>query len=122
MNLTGFAAGNRVTVYVLVVLMSLFGIIAYNTLPKQQDPGFTIRAAVVTTQFPGASPSRVEQLVTDKIEQAIQEMPELDNVTSESTPGFSFVVANFKESYTDMQPIFDKMRRKVEAACRCNFP
>ena len=95
--------------------MSLYGIIAFFNLPKQQDPGFTIRAAVVTTRFPGASPLRVEQLVTDRIERAIQEMPELDNVISESLPGLSFVTANFKESYADMRPLFDKLRRKIEA-------
>ena len=115
MNITGIATTNRVTVIVLVVLVVLSGVNSYFNLPKQQDPGFTIRAAVVTTRFSGASPLRVEQLVTDKIEQAIQEMPELDNVTSQSLPGFSFVTANFKESYTEMQPIFDKLRRKVEA-------
>jgi multidrug efflux pump subunit AcrB len=42
-------------------------------------------------------------------------MPELDNVISESLPGLSFVTANFKESYVDMRPIFDKLRRKIEA-------
>ena len=115
MNITGFAVANRVTVYTLVCLIAIYGVISYFSLPKQQDPGFTIRAAVVTTTFPGASPLRVEQLVTDKIEQAIQEIPELDNVTSESKPGFSFVTANFKESYKDMRPIFDKLRRKIDA-------
>lgn len=114
-NVTGPAIRNQVTIYTLVVLVAIYGAIAYLNLPKQQDPGFTIRAAVVTTRFPGASPLRVEQLVTDKIEQAIQEIPELDNVTSESRPGFSFITANFKESYADMRPIFDNLRRKVEA-------
>ena len=114
-NVTGPAIRNQTTIYTLVILVALYGAIAYLNLPKQQDPGFTIRAAVVTTRFPGASPLRVEQLVTDKIEQAIQEIPELDNVTSESRPGFSFITANFKESYTDMRPIFDNLRRKVEA-------
>ena len=113
LNLTAFATHNKTTVYTLITLMTLYGVSAYFNLPKQQDPGFTIRAAVVTTRFPGASPQRVEQLVTDKIEKAIQEMPELDNVTSESQPGFSFVTANFKERYTDMRPIFDKLRRKI---------
>lgn len=112
-NLTAFATRNATTVIVLIVLMTLYGAGSYFSLPKQQDPGFTIRAAVVTTVFPGASPERVEQLVTDRIEKAIQEMPELDNVTSESKPGLSFVTANFKESYTDMRPIFDKLRRKI---------
>ncbi len=74
-NVTGPAIRNQTTIYTLVILVALYGAIAYVNLPKQQDPGFTIRAAVVTTQFPGASPLRVEQLVTDKIEQAIQEIP-----------------------------------------------
>ena len=113
MNLTAFAIRNNITVIVLTVIMALYGIYAYFQLPKQQDPGFTIRAAVVITQFPGASPQRVEQLVTDKIEKAVQEIPELDNVTSESTQGISFVTANFKEKYKDMRPLFDKLRRKI---------
>ena len=114
MNLTGFAIRNNITIIVLTVLMSLYGVITFFQLPKQQDPGFTIRAAVVITQLPGASPQRIEQLVTDKIEKAIQEIPELDFVTSESTQGLSFVTANFQEKYTDMRPIFDNLRRKVE--------
>ncbi len=114
MNLTGFAIRNNTTIIVLTVLMAAYGVITYFQLPKQQDPGFTIRAAVVITQLPGASPARVEQLVTDKIEKAIQEIPELDFVTSESTQGVSFVTANFQEKYKDMRPIFDKLRRKID--------
>ena len=113
MNLTAFAIRNNTTVIVLTIIMAIYGIYTYFQLPKQQDPGFTIRAAVIITQFPGASPERVEQLVTDKIEKAVQEIPELDNVTSESTQGISFVTANFKEKYSDMRPIFDKLRRKI---------
>ena len=113
MNLTAFAIRNNTTVIVLTAIMAVYGIYTYFQLPKQQDPGFTIRAAVVITQFPGASPERVEQLVTDKIEKAIQEIPELDNVTSESTQGVSFVTANFQEKFKDMRPIFDKLRRKI---------
>ena len=113
MNLTGFAIRNNITVMVLTVIMVVYGVVSYFQLPKQQDPGFTIRAAVVQTMLPGASPQRIEQLVTDKIEKAIQEIPELDFVTSESTQGISFVTASFKEKYTDMRPIFDKLRRKI---------
>ena len=114
-GVTDSAVRHHAVVYTLTALVVLYGAIAYFNLPKQQDPGFTIRAAVITTRFPGASPLRVEQLVTDRIEQAIQEMPELDNVVSESRPGLSYITANFKESLTDMRPIFDDLRRKVEA-------
>ncbi len=114
MNLTGIAFKFDRVVYVLVALLVLSGIGAYFDLPKAQDPGFTIRTAVVRTNLPGASPERVELLISDRIEKVVQELPELDNVTSESQNGMSLVFANFKESYRDMRPIFDKLRRKIE--------
>ena len=105
---------NRVTMTV-VALMIVSGIIAFQNMPKAQDPGFIVRTAVITTRFPGASPERVEQLVTDKIEEKVQEMPEIDNITSESRTGISIIHVNFKESYKIMRPIFDDMRRKVDS-------
>jgi multidrug efflux pump subunit AcrB len=105
---------NRVTL-TIVALVVVAGIFAFQTLPKAQDPGFIVRTAVITTQFPGASPERVELLVTDKIEKKIQEMPEIDSINSESRTGISVIFANFKESHKVMRPIFDDLRRKVNA-------
>ena len=45
----------------------------------------------------------------------VQELPELDNVTSQSENGVSTVYVNIKEKYREMRPIFDTLRRKVEA-------
>ncbi len=115
MNLTGIAIEkNRITITV-VALVILAGIFAFESLPKATDPGFIVRTAVITTRFPGASPERVELLVSDKIEKKIQEMPEIDSITSESRTGISIIYANFKESYKVMRPIFDDLRRKVDA-------
>jgi multidrug efflux pump subunit AcrB len=61
-----------------------------------------------------ASPKRVEMLVTDKIEKAIQEIPELEHVTSQSRNGFSLIFVKFKMKYKEMRPLFDKLRRKVQ--------
>ncbi|MFK8052527.1 MAG: efflux RND transporter permease subunit, partial [Woeseiaceae bacterium] len=114
MGLTGAAIRqNRVTT-VVVLLLIFSGVSAYLALPKAQDPGFIIRTAVITTQLPGASPERMEQLVTDKIEKKAQEMPEVDNITSVTRTGISIVNVNFKESYKNMRPIFDDLRRKVD--------
>ncbi|MDJ0709017.1 MAG: efflux RND transporter permease subunit [Woeseiaceae bacterium] len=104
---------NRITITV-ITLAVLAGMFAFQDIPKAQDPGFTIRTAVITTRFPGASPQRVEELVTDKIEKKVQEMPEIDNIISESRTGISIITVNFKESYRVMRPIFDDLRRKVE--------
>ena len=48
MNITEFAIRNNRLTYFLVLLLILFGINAYFSLPKAEDPGFTIRTAVVT--------------------------------------------------------------------------
>jgi multidrug efflux pump subunit AcrB len=116
MSITEFALKrSRLTgVFLLVILLG--GISAYLSLPQSEDPDFTIRTALVMTYFSGASPERVEQLVTDKIEQKIQEIPELDHITSESRTGVSLVFVEIKDKYTDMRPIWRKLRDKVDDA------
>ncbi|MCB1860974.1 MAG: efflux RND transporter permease subunit [Gammaproteobacteria bacterium] len=114
MSLTQFSLENNRTAYVLLAVLLLSGFMAFKSMPRAYDPGFTIRAAQVVTYLPGASSGRVELLVTDKIEEVIQEMPELDFVKSESRTGVSVVIVNIKESYTNMRPIWDSLRRKVD--------
>ncbi|MEM9067045.1 MAG: efflux RND transporter permease subunit [Myxococcota bacterium] len=105
---------NRVT-GVLVSVLVVAGLAAYVAMPQQMDPGFIIRTAQIVTVFPGASPDRVEQLVTDPIEQAVQAMPELDFVNSTSRTGVSLIAVNIREEFKDVRPIFDDLRRKVDA-------
>lgn len=118
MNLTQTAIEkSRITIVVLIVIV-FAGYNTYRHMPRAEDPGFIIRTAVVSTFFPGASPERVEQLITDKLEKAIQEMPEIDNIVSESKTGISYIYVNIQERYRDMRPIWDSLRRKVERAQR----
>lgn len=115
MSITELAIGrSRVTAVALVALF-FAGISAFFGMPQQMDPGFIVRTAQVVTIFPGASPERVEQLVTDPIEQAVQSIPELDHVGSTSRTGVSVVAVNIKEKHKDMRPIWDSMRRKIDA-------
>jgi multidrug efflux pump subunit AcrB len=116
MNITNAAIQrSRVTLVALVFIL-LGGLISYGSLSRSEDPGFIIRTAQVMTLFPGASPERVEMLVTDKLEKAIMEMPELDFVQSESKAGVSVIFVNIKASYKEMRPIWDDLRRKVDRA------
>ena len=66
MSLTSFALERRTVTGTLIVVLIFAGIGAYFDAPRQMDPGFIIRTAMITTYFPGASPERVEQLITDK--------------------------------------------------------
>ena len=114
MNLTLFAiTRDRITLVLLFAVLA-GGIVAYVGMPRDFDPGFTIRTAVVATFFPGASPARVEQLVTDKLEKVIQEIPELDVVRSESSTGASIIWVDIQARYREMRPIWDNLRRKVD--------
>ena len=61
---------NRVTILALVTLI-LAGLGAFFGLPRAEDPSYVIKTALVTTYLPGASPQRVEELITDKIEKAV---------------------------------------------------
>ena len=114
MNITRLAIQNNRTTIVFLLVIILLGINAYNNIPRAYDPGFIIRAAQVITYFPGGSPARVEELISDKVEKVVQEIPELDFVKSESRTGISIVTVNIKESYSDMRPIWDNLRRKVD--------
>lgn len=113
MNITRLAIENNRVTLVLMLVIVLAGIQAFLNLPRAYDPGFLVRTAQITTYFPGASPSRVEELISAKLEDLAKEMPELDFVTSESRTGVSIVLVNIRENYTELRPIWDKLRRKV---------
>lgn len=116
MSITAAAIRNNRVTFLGVFILLVGGIGAYRTLPRAEDPGFIVRTALVQTFFPGASPERVEQLVTDVLEERIQEIPELDFASSESRTGTSLIFVNIRESFTHMRPIWDDLRRKIDAA------
>ncbi len=117
MNLAKFSIDkNRITFMVLVTII-LLGINMYFNLSQDSMPPYTVRVATVVSQFPGASPERVEQLVTDKIEKVAQELPELKEVTSTSRTGLSVVSVSLKDevSPAKLQSVWDRLRRKLNA-------
>ncbi|MCB9746033.1 MAG: efflux RND transporter permease subunit [Alphaproteobacteria bacterium] len=115
MNLTQLSLSRDRVAWTALLAVLIAGVMAYVSLPRAEDPGFTVRTAVVTTRFPGASPARVEQLITDRIEAEVQQIPQLDFVSSESRTGVSIVYVNIQESEAEMRPIWDDLRRKMDA-------
>lgn len=116
MNLTKFSIEkNRITYTVLATII-LLGITLYQSLPRDSMPPMTIRVATVVSQFPGAGPERVEELVTDKIEKVVQELPELKKVSSTSRTGLSVISVTLKDEVKPekMQAVWDRLRRKID--------
>lgn len=118
MDITSFALKKDKVTIVFTLLLFIYGLISFMDLPRAKDPGFIIRTATVVTYFPGASAKRVEQLVTDKLEKNIQEMPEIDFIKSTSKSGVSIIFVNILEKHKTMRPIWDSLRRKVDNGSR----
>ncbi|MGB2116091.1 MAG: efflux RND transporter permease subunit [Flavobacteriaceae bacterium] len=116
MNLTQFSINkNRITFTILTTIIIL-GVTLYQSLPRDSMPPYTVRVATIVSVFPGASPERVEQLVTDKVEKVSQELPELDEVSSNSRTGLSVVTVTLKDQVKpeNLQSVWDRLRRKLE--------
>lgn len=105
----------------IIILISLFGgIWGFYSLGRLEDPAFTIKTAVVITQYPGASAEQVMSEVTEPLEAAIQGMGEVETITSINQPGLSRIEIDIKRTYTgDKLPaIWKDLRNNVSDAAR----
>ncbi|MEM6913933.1 MAG: efflux RND transporter permease subunit, partial [Pseudomonadota bacterium] len=86
-------------------------------MPRFEDPEFTIRIAQIVTQYPGATPLEVANEVSDVIESELQEMQEVDEITSYNYWGMSIVEVEIKYAFSatkqDLQAVFTRMRNKI---------
>ena len=114
---------NPVRVWLTILLLGVGGIIALLNIGRLEDPAFTIKTAVVITHYPGASAQQVEEEVTLPLENALQQLPYLDNVSSISSSGLSQITVNIASRYHSnaLPQIWDELRRRVGDAAR-QFP
>ncbi|HET9866216.1 MAG TPA: efflux RND transporter permease subunit, partial [Nitrospira sp.] len=113
-GITAFALNTtRVTISFLLFI-AVAGVLIYLDYPKQEDPSIVIREAVVTAAFPGMSPQRVEDLITRKLEETIREIPEVKEIKSDSKTGASIIHVIVKDQFTDLEPIWQDLRNKMD--------
>ncbi|MBG0791415.1 MAG: efflux RND transporter permease subunit [Desulfovibrionaceae bacterium] len=115
MSLAEYAFKKSTVSFVLMVCFLVGGVASFMSMPRLEDPDFTIKEALVVTNYPGATPREVADEVTDVIEGATQQLSQLDKVSSQSNPGLSIVTVAVKDSYDkDTLPqVWDELRRKV---------
>jgi len=120
MNLAEFSINNRLICGLVIVGSLIGGWVAYDTMPRFEDPEFTIRTAQVFTEYPGATPKEVANEVSEPIESALQEMQEVEEIRSVSKNGLSEIEVDIKFSFSpsknDLQLIWTKLRNKVNDA------
>ncbi len=116
MTLSEAAHRRRPVVFMLLVVLMGLGVASYLVLPAREDPAVTIREAVITTAFPGLAPERMERLVTRTLEEAIREVPEVEEIRSTTMTGISIIHVEILDVYFDLDQIWDEVRQKIDAA------
>lgn len=123
MKFINYSIKNTVVVRFLVLLLVLGGIFSYFKLGKLEDPEFKIKEAIVVTMYPGQDAHTVELQVTNKIEEALQKIPNIDYLQSVSKPNYSQVKIKLKESVPsrELDQYWDNVRKKITDA-QINMP
>ena len=105
---------NPVLANMLMIIIIIFGLYAWITLPRELTPEVALQSATVTTLYPGASPEEVEKLISAPIEDAIEEnVNRINLMLSTSSEGRSIITIDFEEM-SDRE--FDKEMENLRTA------
>lgn len=117
-NIARFSMKRSTTSWMLLLILFLGGLVALQNIGRLEDPEFTLKQAMVITQYPGATAQQVEEEVTYRLENAIQELSYVDHVTSVSQPGLSQIMIEMHSTLRkhQMPQVWDELRRKVNDA------
>jgi len=107
---------NRRLLVLTICLILVAGLSSYYLLPRMEDPVLTQRAAIINTLFPGASAERVEALVTEKLEEELQEIEEVKEMRSSSRSGISTITIELKDTIYEVDEVWSRVRDKINDA------
>ncbi|MGC6489686.1 MAG: efflux RND transporter permease subunit [Flavobacteriales bacterium] len=115
-KITNLSLKNKTTVFILTVLLTLFGIFSYNSMPKSLYPDIVMPTVMVQTVYPGNSPADIENLITRPIEKEIKSVKGIKKFTSSSVQDNSSVIIEFntdvelKVALQDVKDAVDKAK------------
>ncbi|UZR93812.1 efflux RND transporter permease subunit [Chondrinema litorale] len=117
MQLPKLAINNFQFVLILVFLSVLLGTVSFMNMPRSEDPGLNIPIYRVVCIYPGTSPKDMEELVVDPIEEAINEVEEVDDIRTTIEEGM--VVMRIEAEFgVDIDDVHDEIRANVNAIAR----
>lgn len=114
MNIWSLAVDNKVAVYILMVIILLFGWRSYQRLPREAAPDITIPLVIVATPYIGVSPVDVEGLITQPLERALKGLKDIKHITSVSKEGLSTIRVEFNTG-VDIDEALRRVRDKVNS-------
>ncbi len=114
-NTARFFVENPQIAWVLLVATALWGAYAYLQMPKRKDPEVPVRMAVALCPWPGSSATRVEQLVTTRLEETIAQNARVEKIESLSRNSLSVVYVTLDQRVNEVGKEFDDIRLKLDA-------
>jgi multidrug efflux pump subunit AcrB len=115
MNIWSIAVDNKVAVYLLMVLILIFGWTSYNGLPREAAPDVKIPLIIVAVPYIGVSPVDIEGLITQPLERELKGLKDLKQITSVSKEGLSTIRVEFNTGI-DLDEGLRRVRDKVNSA------
>ena len=113
MQLSNFFYRNPRLTLLTVCLILVSGLSSWFVLPRMEDPQLVKRGAIVNTIYPGADPTRVESLVTEKIEETLEEIEQIKEIRSSSREGISTLTIELRDDVLDSTPVWSRIRDRL---------
>lgn len=114
-RLTRYFMTRQTLFWSLMAGIIIAGIIAFNSMPKLEDPAVPVKQAMVIVPYPGASAHEVELNVAQMMEDQLRTLPNVNKIKSECQSGMAMITVEFKMTVklTELEQHFDLLRRKV---------
>ena len=115
MNITNWSIKHPTTVFVLMGVIAVMGLVAYKGLPREAAPDITIPYVLISTPYIGVSPADIETLITDPIEEELEQLKDVREIRSTSADGASIIWIEF-EPTVDIDNALQLVRERVDIA------
>ncbi len=114
-NLSRWAVQRPTLMLFLMIAISLTGVYSYMRLGRAEDPSFTIKVAIISASWPGATATEIRDQVSDPIEKKLQELAFLDKIETYTKPGFLAMQVTFKDTTPprEVPQLFYQLRKKL---------
>jgi multidrug efflux pump subunit AcrB len=113
--LSSWAIDNRSTIFVITVVITLWGFLAYRAIPKEAFPDIVIPTIYINTVYPGSSPADIESIITKPVEKELKSISGVKKVTSNSIQDFSIIIVEFNTD-VGVQVAKQKVKDAVDRA------
>jgi len=115
-NWSHWAVTHPALVLFMILAVVGAGIVSYMRLGRAEDPSFTIKVAIVTAIWPGATAREMQDQVSERIEKKLQELPWFERVQTYTKPGFTAMQVQFRDQTParDVPQLFYQLRKKLD--------